>query len=78
MKEDIEYIPRCYDKSQRFGSITHQPGKNLHSSIPSWSFMRWGLDVVGKLPNAMWKKEYIITATDFFTKWVKAEPLSRI
>lgn len=47
----------------------------LESPCP---FDMWGMDIVGKLPRAVGQKEYLIVATDYFTKWVEAEPLSRI
>lgn len=33
---------------------------------------------MGKLQMAVGQKECMIVATNYFTKWVKAEPVSRI
>ncbi|KAK4394711.1 hypothetical protein Sango_1625400 [Sesamum angolense] len=41
-------------------------------------FDPWGMDLVEKLPRAMGQREYLIVAVDYFSKWVEAEPLSRI
>ncbi|KAL0325031.1 UNVERIFIED_CONTAM: hypothetical protein Sradi_5072400 [Sesamum radiatum] len=41
-------------------------------------FDQWGMDLVGKLPRATGQREYLIVAVDYFSKWVEAEPLSRI
>uniref|UniRef100_A0A2N9I3H5 Uncharacterized protein n=1 Tax=Fagus sylvatica TaxID=28930 RepID=A0A2N9I3H5_FAGSY len=38
----------------------------------------WGLDIVGPLPQAPGNKKFLITTTDYFTKWIEAEPLSNI
>uniref|UniRef100_A0A2N9FKE2 Uncharacterized protein n=1 Tax=Fagus sylvatica TaxID=28930 RepID=A0A2N9FKE2_FAGSY len=37
-----------------------------------------GFDIVGPLPRAPKNKRFLITAIDYFTKWVDAEPLSNI
>ena len=41
-------------------------------------FAQWGLDIVGPLPRAPGNKKFLIVATDYFTKWIEAEPLSHI
>ena len=38
--------------------------------------MQWAIDLVGPLPPAPAKKEMMIVATDYFTKWIEAEALS--
>ena len=43
-----------------------------------WPFAQWGLDIVGPFPRAAGNKRYIIVGTDYFTKWVEAEPLANI
>lgn len=41
----------------------------------SWSFAVWAFDIIGKMPKALGGFEYLLTATDLFTKWVEAAPL---
>ena len=36
------------------------------------------MDIVGPLPQALGNKKFLIVATDYFTKWIEAEPLSHI
>ena len=43
-----------------------------------WPFAQWGLDIIGPFPKAMGNKRYLLVGTDYFTKWVKAEPLANI
>ena len=43
-----------------------------------WSFAQWGLDIIGPFPKATGNKRYLLVGTDYFTKWVKAEPLANI
>ncbi|CAL2264625.1 unnamed protein product [Prunus armeniaca] len=38
--------------------------------------MQWAIDLVGPLPPVPAKKEMMIVATNYFTKWIEAEALS--
>ncbi len=39
-------------------------------------FDQWGLDIIGEInPPSSKQHKYILTATDYFTKWVEAVPL---
>ncbi|KAL0416739.1 UNVERIFIED_CONTAM: hypothetical protein Slati_3505800 [Sesamum latifolium] len=37
-----------------------------------------GMDIVGPFPLAAGQRKFLLVAIDYFTKWVKAEPLARI
>ena len=38
--------------------------------------MQWGLDIIGEIvPNSSKHHKYILTTTDYFTKWVEVVPL---
>ena len=40
-------------------------------------FDQWGLDIIGEIvPHSSKQHRYIITATDYFTKWVEVVPLN--
>ena len=42
-------------------------------------FEQWGLDVVGEInPNSSKLHKYILTTTDYFSKWTEAIPLKVI
>ena len=43
-----------------------------------WSFAQWGLDIIGPFPRATANRRFVLVATDYFTKWVKAEALANI
>uniref|UniRef100_A0A2N9GCT6 Integrase catalytic domain-containing protein n=1 Tax=Fagus sylvatica TaxID=28930 RepID=A0A2N9GCT6_FAGSY len=62
----------------RFAPKIHQPARELNPLSSPWPFAQWGLDIVGPLPRAPGNKKFLIVATDYFTKWVEAEPLSHI
>ena len=76
-KEALEYMKKC-DQCQRFAPNTHQPGGFLNPLSSSWPFAQWGLDIVDLFPKAARNKKYLLVSTDYFTKWVEAEPLANI
>ena len=74
-RETQEYV-RKYDQCQRFAPSIHQPRGILNPLSSPWPFAQWGLDIVGPFPKAMGNKKYLLVGTDYFTKWVEAEPLA--
>ncbi|XP_028075765.1 uncharacterized protein LOC114277996 [Camellia sinensis] len=78
MQADTQkYIRRC-EKCQKFAHQIHQPARELLPLTSPWSFALWGLDIVEPLPVAPGNRKFFIAATDYFTKWVEAEPLATI
>ena len=73
----LKYVREC-DKCQRFAPMIHQPARELNPLFIPWPFAQWGLNIVGPLPRTPGNKKFLITATDYFTKWIEAEPLSQI
>ncbi|XP_071912960.1 uncharacterized protein [Coffea arabica] len=43
-----------------------------------WPFEQWGTDIIGPFPKAVGGYTFLVTAVDYFTKWVEAEPLRTI
>ena len=76
-KEAQEYVKKC-DQCQRFAPNIHQSGGVLNPLSSPWPFAQWGLDIVGPFPKAIGNKKYLLVCMDYFTKWVKAEPLANI
>ena len=56
----------------------HQPGGVLNPLSNPWPFTQWGLDIVGPFLKATKNKRYLLVSTDYFTKWIEAEPLANI
>ena len=42
-----------------------------------YPFMRWGMDIIGQMPNSR-HKCFVLVLTDYFTKWIKAEAFANI
>ena len=48
----------------------------LHPVNIKQTFEQWGLDIIGEIvPNSFKKHRYILTTTNYFTKWVEEIPL---
>jgi transposase InsO family protein len=73
----IRYVREC-DKCQKFAPKIHQLARELNPLSSPWPFAPRGLDIVGPLPWALGNKRFLIVATDYFTKWIEAKPLSHI
>ncbi|KAJ9553199.1 hypothetical protein OSB04_017244 [Centaurea solstitialis] len=76
-KDAITYVQRC-DACQKHSSMVHRPSEPLHSVLVPWPFMRWGMDIVGKLPPAPGQKVYLLVLTDYFSKWIEAGAFSQV
>ena len=50
----------------------------LNPIIVEAPFQQWGLDFIGEInPNSSGQHKWILTATDYFTKWIEAIPTRR-
>ena len=78
MQKDPQLYARKCEKCQKFSHSLHQPAQDLSPLSSQWPFAQWGLDIVGPLHRTPGNKRWLIVATDYFTKWVEAEPLSSI
>ena len=78
VKQDcLKFVRKC-DKCQRFGELKHTPSKELHCSKVSWPFHKWRIDILSPFPLAPGQLKYLVVIIDYFTKWIKAEPLPTI
>lgn len=70
-----EWVTSC-DTCQRVGRPLKRDFMPLNPSNAQELFERWGLDFIGPLkPSRARRCEYIVVATDYLTKWVKARAL---
>ncbi|GKE55583.1 reverse transcriptase domain-containing protein [Tanacetum coccineum] len=65
---------RC-DSCQIHAPVPRRPKTRLTSIMSPWPFYQWGRDILGPLPEGPNKLKFIIVAIDYFTKWIKANPL---
>jgi len=75
--DSTSHVKRC-DSCQRFASVSHLPPEQLRPILSPWPFMKWGMDIVGKLPTAPGQRMYMLAVTDYFTKWVEAEAYHQV
>ena len=40
--------------------------------------MKWGMDIIGKLPTAPGQRVYMLAVIIYFTKWVEAEAFHQV
>ena len=81
LEEDcVIYVRRCV-KCQLHADKIHAPSSSLHPLSSPWPFSMWAFDIIGPLgdPNAQIKqKSFILTATEYFTKWTEAAAFAEI
>ena len=72
-----DYTKKC-NQCQRYALSIHKPGGVLNPLSSPWPFAQWVLDIVGPFLQAIGNRRWIFIGTDYFTKWVKVEPLANI
>jgi hypothetical protein len=66
---------RACIKCQKFARKQQLRSLPLNPVVVSGPFQQWGLDFIGEIhPPSSGKHRWILTATDFFTKWIEAIP----
>ncbi|KAD5317941.1 hypothetical protein E3N88_17887 [Mikania micrantha] len=76
-RDAMSYSQKC-DACQRHSNILHQPAEPLHPIVSSWPFMKWGMDIVGKLHKALGGKAFMLAMTDYFSKWIEVEAFVQV
>ncbi|MCI38555.1 gypsy retrotransposon integrase-like protein [Trifolium medium] len=72
-----EHVKKC-DKCQRHGDMHLASPSKLRSLSSPWPFAWWGMDILGSFPTASGQNKYLIVAVEYFTKWIEAEPRTKI
>ncbi|XP_076933716.1 uncharacterized protein LOC143599702 [Bidens hawaiensis] len=73
----LKEIRKC-DGCQIYAPVTRKPKPNLVPVSSSWSFQKWGIDIVGPFLKGSGKAKFLVVAINYFTKWVEAKPLVTI
>ncbi|GAA0169555.1 hypothetical protein LIER_24009 [Lithospermum erythrorhizon] len=76
VKDSVAYVKRC-DACQRLGNSPQFPTSTLTPVVSLIPFAMWGIDLVGKLPNAKGGVEFAIVGVDYFSKWIETAPLKK-
>jgi hypothetical protein len=75
MDDCIKYQKGC-EACQRFGNIQLAPAGVINSIVKPWPFRGWVLDFISEIhPGSSKGHQFILVATDYFTKWTDVPPL---
>jgi hypothetical protein len=75
---DATRIVRSCQGCQFYARRTHLPAQDLQTIPITWSFVVWGLDLVGPLQKAPGGFTHLLVTIDKFSKWIKVRPLTSI
>ena len=45
---------------------------------PEWSFVVWGMDIIGLFSSGKGQTKFLLVEVDYFTKWIEVKPLASI
>ena len=72
------YVRKC-ETFQRRGRTQAKGVGKLQPVIVSEPFEQWGIYIILEInPNSSLQQKYILTTTDYFTRWVEAIPLRKV
>ena len=77
MKKDSKELVKTCHTCQVLGDAIHTHPNVLQDMTTSWPFHTWGLDLIGPINPPSNGHIWILVATEYFTKWVKAIPLKK-
>jgi hypothetical protein len=74
----FRYFKGC-ESCQKFKDVQLALAAMLHPIIKPWLFYGWALDFVGQIHPALSKgHQFVLVATNYFTKWTKAISLKNM
>ncbi|KAL0444443.1 UNVERIFIED_CONTAM: hypothetical protein Slati_2167000 [Sesamum latifolium] len=78
LKRDSMQLVKICAQCQIHGNLHHTSGVKIELAKPTWPFDHWGIDLVGPFPPSQGQKKFLVVAVDHFSKWIEAEPITRI
>jgi len=77
VREDcVRYAQHC--KQCQMHAYWHKaPPEELRSIYSPWPFHTWRIDILGPFPLAIRQMKYLIVAIEYFTNWIKVEPVAQ-
>ena len=77
LSDYINYL-KGFQQCQKYGSIQKTHTMELHSIVKSWPFRGLAMDLIKKIyPTLSKEHNFILVATNYFTKWVEEVPLKK-
>jgi hypothetical protein len=77
-RDSYKFVRLC-DKCQKFVGKEHFSAMPLQPVLPYFPFFKWGLDFIGPInPPSSTGNIFILTTTDYFTRWTEAIPLRHV
>jgi hypothetical protein len=77
LQDAAEFVKSC-EACQFHGKQIHTPAQALQMIPPSWTFIVWGVDILGPFLMAVGGYRFLFIAIDEFTKWPEATPVISI
>jgi len=78
MREDCTRYAQHCKQCQQHADWHKAPPEELRSIYSPWPFHTCGIDILGPFPLAVRQMKYLVVATEYFTKWIEAEPVAQI
>lgn len=77
-RDSFQFAKKC-KQYQIHDDLIHAPAQELQTLATSWPFYQCGLDLVGKIhPPSSNGHNFILIATEYFTKCIEAIPLTNV
>jgi hypothetical protein len=77
-KNDVaELVQKC-EACQFLRKQHHLPAEQLQTIPMTWSFVCWGLDMIGPFKKAQGGYTHILVAIDRFTKWIEYKHIASL
>ncbi|KAL0291192.1 UNVERIFIED_CONTAM: Gag-Pol polyprotein [Sesamum calycinum] len=78
IKQDAQWLVNKCVKCQKHATLIHQSAEPFSVMLSLCPSSQWGIDIVGPFPLATGQRKFLLVVIDYFTKWIEAEPLTRI
>jgi transposase InsO family protein len=75
--DTAELVQRCED-CQFLSKQQHLPAQQLQTIPITWSFVCWGLDMIGPFKKAQGGYTHMLVAIDKFTKWIEYKSITSL